>query len=434
MVQGDKVLLRLFLLTLLFVKSYANTDVFEASLGNGLRLMVLPDHRVPQVWTSIWYNVGSKDELDGHTGLAHILEHVMFHGTKLHPDFDKEIYACGGYANARTSFDYTNYYSLVRKDCLAKMLELEADRMSNLILDEKKISLELKAVREERLQNEQSQSFLAFEQALSSLYIRGPYHHLPIGWMSDIENATLNDIKDWYKKWYLPNNALVVVGGDVDSAEVLNLVSKYFADIKPKLLPLLSERRNAPHRGNINLTVKSKTFSGDSMSLMYIVPSLVSANSEQDPYALLVLSAMLSYGENSILQQKFVKTGKALSVGSTYSFLRRYQSDFIIGAEGDKLLDSKLVLLELQKLAKGQFSQQALDRAKTQILAEHIFGQDQFTDFLFMHANYEILGIGIKRLKQFPQSIQSVSAKDVQSVVKKYFIDKYYVQQNLIRS
>lgn len=433
-VQGDKVLLRICLLMIVFIRVFAAPEVFQASLGNGLKLMVLPNHRVPQVWVNVWYNVGSKDEVDGHTGLAHILEHMMFHGTAKYPDFNKVIDGCGGVSNARTSFDYTNYYEIVPKSCLSKMLDIEADRMQNLIFDDKKIALELQAVREERLRSEQSQEFLAYEQALAALHVRGPYHHLPIGWMSDIENTKISDIKDWYKSWYLPNNAVVVVGGDVDTKEVLHLVNKYFTGIAPKVLPARNIRQDVPLRGNTHLTVKSKSFTADSTSFLYLVPSLVSAKDKTEPYAIYVMAAMLASGDSSILNKALVQSGKALFVDVSYSILRRYNSGLSLSISTNKLLPKQNLLQILQKVAQGGFTAKDLARAKTMVLADYVFSQDDFSDVLSKYSSYEISGATLAEHAKFKQRIEAVTAKDIQKVLKKYLIDQKFVQLDLVRS
>lgn len=432
----ESILFRYLSLFILSVNIYAGLhNVSVAKLGNGLRMMVLPNHSVPQVWVQVWYNVASKDELDGHTGLSHILEHIMFHGTAENPDYVKNILLSGGLYNAVTSKDYTYYYQIAPKDQLDYILNLEADRMQNLVFNKSKIAKELLAVKEERLLRLGNYpDRLAMEQANSMLHIRGPYHHYPIGWMSDIESANINAIKNWYKSWYVPNNAIVVVGGDIDVNNTYKLINKYFGKLQPRVLPSRVGRPDVPLLGNSSLTVKNKLIAHDSFSISFLVPSLVTASDKQDVYSLLVLCALLNYGENSVLRERFVNSGSAINSYVSYGYLHRFDSDLSIAlvfGRGSNISESPLLKV-LNKLAEGNFSEQDLERAKAMLLAHHVFAQDSFVNTLKSVANYAVLDLNDKLRVDFPKFIGKVTKKDIMHVLNVYLIKKPYLKLNLL--
>ena len=407
-------------------------EPFKAKLINGLNLIVLENHSVPQAWVQVWYNVGSKDEVDGHTGLAHILEHTMFHGTKLQPNFNAVISECGGYANASTYYDFTNYYENIDIACLPKMLMLEADRMKNLLLDPKTVALELKAVREERLGQEQSPEFLLYEQAMAALYIRGPYHHLPIGWMADIENTQLADIKAWYQNWYVPNNATLIVAGDVVPQQVLALANKYFSKIPARVLPVRTLRPNVPLRATSKLAMNSQLLAENSVSISYLVPSIVSAKDPKEVYALEVLAALLSYGDNSLMNRKLVQTGKALSAVAYYSPMRRFQTNFVLGMSASKKKPAEDDLLQLLKsLHESGILNRDLKRAQALLIANDTFSKDNYGELVTRYGYNAVLGREVSELSSYKDNIKLVKAQDVLRVLDKYILSAKYVQQSL---
>ncbi len=245
----------LFLLTTGFTAmadtAAAKPQIFESTLDNGLKILVKPDHRAPVVVAQIWYKVGSSYEVGGSTGLSHVLEHMMFKGTaKLAPGkFSKVIAENGGRENAFTGKDYTAYFQQLEKSRLSVSFELEADRMRNLTLPEEEFSKELPVVMEERrLRTEDKPRSLTYEQFSAAAHISSPYHHPIIGWMNDLENMKVADLRAWYQKWYAPNNATLIVVGDVKPDEVFALAKKHYGPLKrseniPALKPRI-ERRN----------------------------------------------------------------------------------------------------------------------------------------------------------------------------------------------
>ena len=225
-------------------------SVFQDTLSNGLRVIVKPDHRSPVAAVMVWYRAGSMDEVGGRTGVAHVLEHMMFQGTEtLAPgEYAKRIAATGGRSNAFTSSDYTGYLQELHSSELELAIKLEADRMHNLLLREVEFNNELRVVMEERRQRvDDNPSGLLMEQLAATMYLSHPYRTPIVGWMNDLEHLTLEDAADWYRRWYVPNNAALVVAGDVDPAEVVLLSEKYFGPIKSRLLPVRKPQEEPGH-------------------------------------------------------------------------------------------------------------------------------------------------------------------------------------------
>lgn len=422
--------MRFVVLMLLCLRLFAAAAI-DTRLANGLRVMLLPDHRVPQVSVHVWYNVGSKDEVDGHTGLAHIVEHMLFQGTKAFPDLWQMLESFGGVNNAFTNRDYTCYFELVPKEHLQKVLELEADRMQNLEFTQAYLTRELKVVQEERLRSEQWSMFSAAEHANAAIFVRGPYHHLPIGWMSDINNTKLHDVSSWYKNWYVPNNATLVIGGDIEPGAALKLVNKIFGAIPPKVLPERIQRENVPLASIMTLEQTRKNFSENYAEIKFVVPSLQPKMSNDSVYALYVLSYMLGVGESAIMHKKFVTSGKANSVSVSYNPLVRYQTTFSIGYSGSQDNDVKPLLALLRSVAAGNYSKSDFARAKVQAIAQHVFSQDDFYNTFFEAGNFAVLGLEQSERLAFVANIQAVTNANLQAVAKfllrqKYLITKLY--------
>ncbi|HDJ86948.1 MAG TPA: insulinase family protein, partial [Chromatiales bacterium] len=221
-------------LLLLFAPAVAAGPVHEYRLDNGLRVLVKEDHRAPVVVSQVWYKVGSGDEHGGITGISHALEHMMFQGTAKHPagEFSRIVAANGGRENAFTGRDYTAYFQLLAKDRLPVSFELESDRMRNLSLKEADFRKEIQVVMEERrLRTDDNPQALTYERFNAAAFVSSPYHHPVIGWMDDLRNLKIGDLRAWYRRWYAPNNATLVVVGDVDPQAVLRLAERYFGPL-----------------------------------------------------------------------------------------------------------------------------------------------------------------------------------------------------------
>jgi zinc protease len=235
-------------------------DTHEYQLSNGLKLIVREDHRAPTVAHMAWYRAGSMDEVNGKTGVAHVLEHMMFKGTdKVKAgEFSRLVAAVGGRENAFTSRDYTAYFQQVEKSKLEDVIKLEADRMSNLNFDDAEFLKEIQVIMEERrLRTEDNPSSLLNESLMATAYMSSPYRHPVIGWMNDLQNMKASDARDWYRSWYAPNNATVVISGDVDAKKVLALAEKYYGAATAHELPVRKPQIEPPQKGIKQVQVKA---------------------------------------------------------------------------------------------------------------------------------------------------------------------------------
>lgn len=271
-------------------------DTFEKELPNGLRIIVKEDRRAPTAAHMVWYRAGSMDETNGSTGVAHVLEHMMFKGTpSAGPgEFSRRVAAAGGRDNAFTSRDYTAYFQQVPKQKLPEMMQLEADRMRHLTLDPKEFAQEVRVVMEERrLRTEDQPRSLVFEQLTAVAFQTHPYRAPIIGWMNDLENLAVDDARVWYERWYAPNNAYVVVVGDVDHEAVFRLAEQYYGPLQARRLPVRKPQDEPPQLGIRRLTVKAPAQLPVVM-MAYKVPVIRDVDRDVDPYALEMLSAVLA--------------------------------------------------------------------------------------------------------------------------------------------
>jgi zinc protease len=269
----------------------SDNTVHEYKLNNGLKLFVKEDHRAPVIVTEVWYKIGSSYEPNGLTGVSHALEHMMFKGTPKYPDgkLMRIIAENGGQQNAFTSYDFTAYYEELAKEKLPLSLKLEADRMRNLSLNKSDFDSEIKVVQEERkLRIDNSPRAKTYERFFATAHSAVPYNQPIIGWQTDLESMTVDNARDWYKTWYAPNNANLVVVGDVNPDEVYKLTEKYFGSLKPSILPEVKPHKSLEPVGTrkVEVNVPAEL----PMLLMgYNVPSIVTAEDKQDAYALEVL-------------------------------------------------------------------------------------------------------------------------------------------------
>ena len=252
-----------YLLTLLVAGGLASAAIanpYETTLKNGLRVIVKEDRRAPTAVQMVWYRIGSMDEVDGASGVAHVLEHMMFKGTpSVGPgEFNKRVAAAGGKDNAFTSRDYTAYFQQIPKEKLADMMALEADRMRHLNVDAKEFEQEIKVVMEERrMRTDDNPQAKLFEQMNAAAFQAHPYRRPIIGWMNDLENMTAADAKAWYDTWYVPNNAYVVITGDVDHKTVFALAEQHYGPLEGRALPVRRQQIEPKQEGTRRVTVKA---------------------------------------------------------------------------------------------------------------------------------------------------------------------------------
>ena len=278
-------------------------EVHEYMLDNGLKLIVKEDHRAPVVVSQVWYGVGASYEHDGITGVSHVLEHMMFKGTDRHGpgEFSRIIAENGGSENAFTSKDYTAYFQRLEKSRLPVSFELESDRMRNLKLDDEEFAKEVRVVMEERrLRTEDKPTSLTYEQFMATAFTSSSYRIPTIGWMDDLENMQLADLQQWYDRWYAPNNAIVVVVGDIVPEEVLALARQHFGPLKPETLTAPKPRVEPKQAGQRRVTVRVPA-EVPYVVMGYKVPVLKTAAVDWEPYALTVLAGVLDGGSSARL-------------------------------------------------------------------------------------------------------------------------------------
>lgn len=412
--------------------TFASSPVHESQLANGLKILVREDHRAPVVVSQIWYKVGSSYEPRGKTGISHVLEHMMFKGTPaIGPgEFARIIAANGGKQNAFTSRDYTAYFQTMQKDRLAVSFRLEADRMRGLLLDEDEIAKELRVVAEERrLRTDDSPEGLTYEQFYATSYMTSPYRNPIIGWMSDIKSLTAADLRAWYRRWYAPNNAILVVVGDVDPKEVFKLAETHFGPIPSREIIPPTPQPEIPQRGARRVTVKVPAKLPQVM-LGYKVPVLKTAQQEDEVYALQVLAGVLDAGKSARLSRNLVR-GKQLAAWAqaSYSMTSRLDELFVLAANPtpDRTLNETEQALrnEIQKLREELISTPELARVVAQVVASEVYERDSmFYQGMRMGA-LETVGLGWNALEDYVERIQAVTPEQIRNVARKYLIDDH---------
>lgn len=411
----------------------ANATVQEYLLDNGLKLVVKQDHRSPVVIQQIWYKVGSMDEINGKTGVAHALEHMMFKGTAKVPagEFSRKIAAAGGVENAFTGTDYTAYFQQLHKQHLPMAMELEADRMRNLVLTEEEFSKEIQVVMEERrLRTDDQARSLLFEKMMATAFQSHPYRRPIIGWMNDLEHMRVSDHQEWYDKWYVPNNAVLVIVGDVDPAEVLALAQEYFGKIKPSPVPNLAERNpqtEPPQIGMKRLWVKAPA-ELPYLLMGYKVPTLKDPQNDWEPYALEILEGILDGNASARLNKTLVReTQMAVSAGAGYSAIARGPGMFYLDAtpsQGKTVEElENSIRQEIDKIVQSGISEQELSRVKAQVIAGHVYRLDSISAQAMQIGRLESAGFSHRDEAIILEKLKSVTAEQVKEVVKKYFVD-----------
>ena len=403
---------------------------FETKLANGLRVIVKEDNRAPTVVHMVWYRAGSMDEKDGTSGVAHALEHLMFKGTKnlKSGEFNKRVAEAGGRDNAFTSRDYTAYFQNVPKAALPEMMKLEADRMANLTLDAREFASEIKVVMEERrLRTDDNPTSLVHEALNSAMFQAHPYRRPVIGWMDDLEHMTWQDARDWYRQWYAPNNAYVVVVGDVDHREVFRLAQKYYGAHKVQVLP---ERKpqNEPEQAGIRRVSVKAPANLPYIAMSWKAPKLRDVNKDRDPYSLDVLAAVLDGHDASRFAKNLVRGSRvAQSAGAGYDGTLRGEATFTLDgqpADGKTIADLEAALrAEIKRIQDEGVSAEELARVKTQSIAAQIYKRDSLMAQAMEIGGAEAAGVSWRDIDLLLEKLKSVTAEEVQEVAKKYFKD-----------
>lgn len=416
-------------LGLFAVVSLAEDLIHEYKLENGLKLIVKEDHRAPIMVSQVWYKVGSSYEHDGITGVSHVLEHMMFKGTKAVPsgEFSQIIAENGGSENAFTSQDYTAYFQTMEKSRLPVSFELEADRMRNLTIPDEEFLKEVQVVMEERrMRTEDNPQSLTYEQFNATAYASSPYRLPVIGWMDDLENLQVGDLRDWYQKWYAPNNATLVVVGDVDPKDVYAQAKKYFGPLKPSEISPAKPRLEIAQRGRKEIKVEAPA-KLPYLMMGYKTPVVLTAEQSWEPYALEVLAGILDGGDGARLASELVR-GKAVaaSAGAGYDGHDRMDSLFLLSgtpSNGHTVKDLEKALTEqVQRLRESSAEAEELDRVKAQLRADKVYEQDSIFYQAMQIGILETVGLSWKDAERYLERIEAVTAEQVRAVANKYLV------------
>jgi zinc protease len=406
----------------------AGPEISHFVLPNGLEVVVIPDRRVPVVTHMVWYRVGSADEPPGVSGIAHFLEHLMFKGTEKNPSgkFSKVLATIGGQENAFTSNDYTGYYQRVAKEHLPTVMAFEADRMTGLVLTDDNVLPERDVVLEEyntRVAN--SPDARLGEQVAAALYLNHPYGRPVIGWKHEIEKLNREDALAFYRRFYAPNNAILVVAGDVTADEVKKLAEETYGKIerRPEVGP-----RKRPQEPDVKairqVTLADPRVAQPSLQRAYLVPSDMTAKPGESE-ALDVLAHVLGSGQNSRFYRKLVEDRRmANNANASYSGTSVDATRFSIYAM--PRTDTSLADLEagidevMSEVVQNGVTAEELERAKTRIIADAVYARDNQATMARWYGGALVAGATVEQVKSWPDRIRAVTADSVREAARKW--------------
>lgn len=402
----------------------------EFVLNNGLKVIVREDHRAPVVVSQLWYKAGSSYESPGRSGLAHALEHMMFKGSsKLGPGESSRILReLGAEENAFTSDDYTAYYQVLAKDRLEVALEMEADRLAGLTLPADEFVREMEVIKEERrMRTDDNPSGLAWERFLTLAYPASSYSIPTVGWMQDLERMQLEDLRQWHAQWYSPNNATLVIVGDVQPAEVERLVRRHFAPIAARPLPDARQPLELAEPGERRSTLYLKT-QLPSLMLGFNVPALKTSDKAREIHALRLLSALLSGGDSARLPAQLERQQELVAGASSwYNPFTRGDSLFILSAtpnveKGVSLEQTEQALWQQLKALQEQPPTSAeLARVRAQLIASEVYARDSITRQARSIGMLETVGLSWRLLDSDFDSLNAVTPADIQAAAQRFF-------------
>jgi len=409
-------------------------EVHEFTLDNGLHLIVKEDHRAPVVVSQVWYKVGASYEQEGKTGLSHMLEHMMFKGTEKYPagEFSRIMAVNGARENAFTGTDFTTYFQTLEKSRLSLSFEMEADRMRHLVLTEEEFAKEREVVTEERRMRVEDRPIgQTREHFKATAYQTSPYQNPIIGWMSDLKNYTLADLQAWYQRWYAPNNAIVVVVGDVEPQAVLALANKYFGPIKPSQLTPPLARPEVEQFGIKRITVK-RPAKLPYLLMGYKVPVLntLALENHWEVYALEVLANILDGGDSARLSKHLVRGQQiATTAGASYDLFSRLEELFSfsgIPTQKHTVADLEAAIREqIKQLQTTLVDKTELERVKIQLRASQVYELDSHFYQGLKIGMLEVVGLDWQLFDSYLDNIKAVTAEQVQAVARKYLIDDH---------
>ncbi len=411
-------------------------------LDNGLQVVVIPDHRTPVVTQMIWYKVGSADETPGKSGLAHFLEHLMFKGTAKHPagEFSQTVLKIGGNENAFTSTDYTGYFQRVPRDQLGKMMEFEADRMTGLVLKDENVLPERDVVLEEyNMRVANNPDARLNEQIMAALYLNHPYGRPVIGWHHEIEKLNREDALAFYRRFYAPNNATLIIAGDVDPSDVRKLAERTYGSIpaQPSIATVRVRPQEPAPTAPRTVTLADPRVEQTILKRYYLVPSAVTGSPEQTA-ALEVLAQLLGSGSNSYLYRALVVDQPlAVSANAAYQGTAVDPTQFMVAvapkpdvsfAQVEKAIDEVIA-----KLKQDTVSAENLERAKTQLVAQAIYAQDSQVTLARWYGTALTVGLTVDDIRNWPDRVRAVTAEQVRDAARTWLTANRSVTGYLIK-
>src|SRR6266478_209672 len=394
------------------------------------RFIVNQEHRAPTAVHQVWYRASSMDESPGTTGVAHVLEHMMFKGTRRFglSEFSRLVAEAGGRDNAFTSTDFTVYHEQVHRDRLPLAMQLEADRMANLVIRPEEFAREIKVVMEERRRSyEDRPRSLLIESLLATAFAAHPYKWPTIGWMQDLENMGWRDARAWYKQWYAPNNAIIVVVGDVEPEKVLGWARRYYGALASKAIPARKTLGEPPQRGLKRVMVKAPA-ELPYVRLGYKAPVLRDIAKDWEPFAISLLAELLGGSDAARLHQVLVRERRvATSVGADYEMVSRGPGMLFVeaaAAQGRSGAELEAGVREVvARIAAAGVTAEELNRARVQLLAQLVYKRDSFFAQALELGELESTGLSYRDADRVPERLKAVTAEQIQAAAARYLVD-----------
>ena len=421
---------RLLLVALVLAAGCAAANPYERTLANGLRVIVKEDTRAPTVAHLVWYRVGSMDETDGVTGIAHVLEHMMFKGTKtVAPgDFSRRVAAAGGRENAFTGNDYTVYFQQVERSRLEFMMQLEADRMANLVVVPDEFAREIKVVQEERrLRTDDRPRSRVYESLMAAAFQIHPYRRPVVGWMTDLESMTADDVRDWYARWYAPNNAFLVVVGDVSAERVFKLAETHYGAVPTRVLPM-RKPQDEPSQAGVRRVVVKAPAELPYLLMAYKAPVLRDVSKDRGPYALAVLAAVLDGNDSARLKRRLVRERRiADEAGASYEAYARGPGVLMlegVPAQGRTVAELETALrAEVAAIATDGVTEIELERAKIQFVANRVYKRDSIFAQALELGMLESAGLSFRDEDRILEQVRTVTSDEVRTAARSYLVE-----------
>ena len=400
-------------------------NYYTKNLDNGLQIVAIPmDNNTNVVSVDVFYKVGSRNEVMGKSGIAHMLEHLNFKSTKnlKAGEFDEIVKGFGGVNNAGTSFDYTHYYIKTSSKNTDKSLELFSELMQNLTLNDEEFQPERDVVAEERRwrTDNNPMGYLQF-RVFNNTFIYHPYHWTPIGFMDDIKNWTIEDIKNFHSTYYQPQNAIVVVAGDIKKDDIFSYVEKHFKDIKNKKEIPSSVHTIEPKQDGERRAIINKESNVQMLAMTYHIPNF----EHEDQIALSALSQLLSSGKSSILQKVLVDEKRLANSVYAYNMELKDPGVFMFMAVANENVDAlkieKEILDIISKIQKGEIKEKELDKLKINTKADFIYSLESSSDVASLFGTY-LVRDNIKPLLEYEANLEKLKVEDIVNVAKKYLV------------